>query len=258
MAQKRHTQMGGSTPQFPATCWTQIVSAREGSTQQRHALTATVLQRYWKPVYAALRRKGLPNEDAKDLTQGFFCEIVLGNDLISQADRDRGKFRTLLLTSLDRYVISQHRKATAKKRAPAEGLVSLEGAAEAEGPLPIPDEQASPDEAFAYAWAAELLDEVIVEVRQGLIEDGKELFWKVFRARVLGPILDGSAGPNLGELARSLGIESQRKASNMIVTVRRRFQSALRRRVREYVDSDEQVDLEIAELIETLSASRRR
>ncbi len=82
--------MGGGSDAFQSTCWTEI----RGFTQQdewgRKLLLDQLIGRYGRPVYCYLRRKGLHNEAAKDLTQDFFHDIVLGRDLITKADQARG------------------------------------------------------------------------------------------------------------------------------------------------------------------------
>ncbi len=121
------TTAGGPDRAFRTTHWTEIFDARSDDEPRRHAALEELLGRYWRPVYCYLRSKGHDGEAAKDLTQGFFHEVVLGRGLIQQANRARGRFRTFLLTALDRYATSLHRAEKAKRRMPQGGLVRLEG-----------------------------------------------------------------------------------------------------------------------------------
>lgn len=98
--------MGGYDSRFYTTCWTVIADSNTDDETRNRLIINDLLSRYWKPVCCYLRRKGHDNESAKDLTQGFFCEIVLGRELIKKANKRKGRFRTFLLTALDRYVIS--------------------------------------------------------------------------------------------------------------------------------------------------------
>jgi RNA polymerase sigma-70 factor (ECF subfamily) len=224
-------------------------------THQR-AVIDYLIKKYWKPVYCYLRLKGYDNERAKDLTQGFFHEIVLGKQLIQKADETKGRFRTFLLTALDRYRISVHRCESAGKRHPKQTAISLEGFDE--DCLPIASKEMKPDEAFTYVWSCELLDEVLAEVHQGCLKTGKEIHWKLFHAHVVEPITSGVKPPSIIELCKQFGIHSEEKASNMIVTVKRRFQTAISNRVRQHVDSDEEVMQEISDLMEILSRHSAR
>ncbi len=256
MPRDDRTEMGGHDGAFHTTQWEDIQRARTLDDSRRKDAVGDLLTRYWKPVYCYLRRKGLDNEAAKDMTQGFFHEVVLGRELIQRAESQRGRFRTLLLTALDRYVTSAHRADVARKRRPAAGIVSLDGADGAR--LPEPAHVARPDEAFHHAWAAELLDDVLSELERECVGTGKRKHWEVFRARVLAPIVDNAATVPLAALCEQQGIDSEMTASNMIVTVKRRFQAMLRSRVRSFVNSDEEVEQEILDLIATLSASAAR
>ena len=243
--------MGGANEVFRTTQWSAILLARTADPGRRRAVVGQLLAQYWKPVYCYLRRKGHDNESAKDYAQGFFHEVVLGRELIQQADRERGRFRTLLLTALDRYVTSAHRAEVAQKRRPTSEVVPLE-VVDALGDLEL-SHTATPEEAFNYAWASALLDEVLAEVEAECRRTGTDRHWEVFHARVVRPILGDVAAPGIEELRATYGIDSPARVSNMIVTVKRRFQTVLKRRVRELVGSDLEVDSEIRELMTALA-----
>jgi len=248
------TRIGGSSEAFEQTRWTDISDARTMDAERRRRAVGKVMARYWKPVYAYLRRKGMGNEEAKDLTQGFFAEVVLGRDLIQQADRARGRFRTFLLTALDRFVTSDYRKRAACIRRPEGGILALD--AMADGPPPVPARSAKPDEAFAHAWALQLVEDVLEAVEAACRQAGQVQHWEVFRRTVVAPALSGAEAPAMSRLCEELGIEGPGRASNMNVTVKRRFRSVLRARVRESVESDDEVEREIRDLMEILSRGR--
>jgi DNA-directed RNA polymerase specialized sigma24 family protein len=245
------TEMGGTNEVFRTTHWTEIFSARTLDDTRRRATVEVLLLRYWKPVYCYLRRKGQDNESAKDLAQGFFQDVVLGRELIQRAESSKGRFRTFLLTALDRYVTSEHRAAMAQKRRPEAGIVSLDNLGAVNVPEPSPS--ATPEDAFNQAWASALLDAVLNEVETECRATGKDKHWAVFRARVVGPIMDSAEPVPVPELCKQYDIESEMTASNMIVTVKRHFQNVLRRHVRQFVDSEDEIDQEIGELIGMLS-----
>ena len=78
MKREEYTDMGGVGASFLTTHWSMLEKAGKGQDTDNRALIGMLLERYWKPVYCYVRRKGYNNEDAKDLTQGFFQEVVLG------------------------------------------------------------------------------------------------------------------------------------------------------------------------------------
>jgi DNA-directed RNA polymerase specialized sigma24 family protein len=245
------TQTGGTDERFQPTVWAEILDACTLDPQRQRELIGRIMGKYWKPVYAFLRRKGHGNEEAKDLTQGFFTEVVLGRELIQQADPRKGRFRTFLLTALERYVRGVHRKDVAAVRSPARPLVSLDAAAS--GEPAVPSHEPTPEAAFAQAWASQLLDEVIEAVAASCRQAKQEDYWHVFRRTVLEPTLAGTASPALSELCAELGIENEKRAANMNVTVKRRFRSVLEARVRQSVGSEADVAAEIRELMEILA-----
>jgi hypothetical protein len=236
---------------FHTTHWTEIFDARSGEEPRRSAALEALLGRYWRPVYCYLRCKGYDTEKAKDLTQGFFQEVVLGRGLVEKADRARARFRTFLLRALERYLRSVHRGVVAKRRMPEGGMVRLDGL---EGPtLPELVHYATPVEVFDYAWATALLDRVLGEVATECRESGRVTHWSVFEARVLLPITENAECASLSELCEKLDIASKSTISKMTVAVKRRFRGTLRRHVRQLVDSDSEVDGEIGHLMKVLS-----
>jgi len=243
--------MGGTKSGFQTTHWSEIRNARTHNEARRRIVIDGLIKKYWKPIYCYLRRKGYDNEPAKDLTQGFFHEIVLEKDIAHQADKAKGRFRTFLLTALNHYIISVHRANVASKRHPKDGVVSLEEFDEEAMTLAAKDMK--PEDVFTYVWASVLIDDVLAEVKEGCLLDGKKAYWEVFRARVLDPILTGVKPITVSDLCQRFGIKNKVKVSNMIVTVKRRFQKAVIQRVRQYIDNDEEVKQEIQGLIKILS-----
>jgi len=240
------TSSGAGRSTFQVTNWSEILRAKTDDGSRRRAVVGNLMAAYWRPVYCYLRRKGYGNEVAKDLTQGFFHEIVLERDLFLRADPTKGRFRTFILTSLERYVVDVHRYQTRRKNKPKGELVRLDSTQLAN--VPASRAETTPDQAFCYGWAASLLDEVLAELRQEYCGTGKRLHWEVFRAKTLAPIFQNTRPPSLARLCRRLGIENEAKASDMITTVKRRFRSVLRRRLRKLVGSDAEVEEEIREI----------
>jgi RNA polymerase sigma-70 factor (ECF subfamily) len=236
---------------FQTTLWSEINKAETNDVTKRKIIIGNLLKMYWKPVYCYLRRKGYDNESAKDLTQGFFHEIVLGHNLIQQADQKRGRFRTFLLTALNRYITDVYRRDNAKKRQATDIIVPLDPANLPY--LPTEKSEAGPEKAFYYTWASNLLDEVLAEIKDEYYSAGKPTYWEVFNAKVLIPIFEETKPSSLSNICAKYGIEGQSKASNMIVTVKRRFRVVLKRHIRQLVQSDLEVEDEFCDLLAILS-----
>ena len=198
------TSIGGAAGAFLTTHWS-LIDQAQAKEEGNRALIGLLLNKYWKPVYCYLRRKGYDNEQAKDLTQGFFHEVVLGRGLIQKADQSRGRFRSYLLLALNRYVINVREEETARKRIPPERLVSLDMIDPPD--LPPSVIQSEPEEAFNYAWVSALLEQVLDEVQAKCQERDLTLHWQVFRDRIVRPILNRTQPLSMKAICARYGIE---------------------------------------------------
>jgi len=245
MAYRDWTDMGGIRDKFLSTHWSLVEGVKQQSDREQ-ALMDLLIQRYWKPVYCYLRRKGYPNEQAKDLTQGFFHEVVLNRHLIERANSALGSFRSLLLHALGQYLIDEKRKEGTQTRIPRDKLV----------PLDIPDTEGlaesvqalDPEEGFNYAWRVDLLDRALNEVRESYTAQGMEVHWRLFHDHVLAPILQGRHAPPLRDGFSEYGLDSAAAASHMLTTVKRRLQNVLKRQVRQMALTSEAMDEELREI----------
>jgi DNA-directed RNA polymerase specialized sigma24 family protein len=239
---------------FDMTQWTEISAARTLNPERRRKATGRIMDRYWKPVYAYLRRKGNDHDKSSDLVQGFFIKVI-ERDLIQQADSDKGRFRSLLLTALDRYVRDEYEKETTHKRRPDGGVNSLDAF---DVPPPLPAMDASPQQAYVYAWASQLLDRVLADVEAQSSQAGQQQHWEVFRLTVIEPTLFGAEIPSMPSLCEKLNIDTPKQAAAMNVTVKRRFKRVMRTHVLELVASEAEVESEIGDLMEILSRAGAR
>ena len=247
MVYRDQTSMGGTGNVFLTTHWSLIEDSKSDDGRSR-ALIGLLLDRYWKPVYFYLRRKGHNNEEAKDLTQGFFHEIVLNRGLIQRAEQSKGRFRSFLLHALEQYLIDERQKKTAKKRIPKDKLVCLDTIEEPALPHANPDMTA--EESYNYGWMSALLDRVLSDVEAKCNEQGMGMHWNIFNDRVVQPILKQQASPSLEDICEKYGIADRKKASNMAITVKRCFQAVLQEHVRNTVISDDQTREELQEIMQ--------
>src|SRR2546428_5579300 len=113
-----HSTDGASqSGRFTTTRWSLILSsldARSDDGKAREAL-AQLCRIYWRPIFAFICQRGYSVTDAQDLTQDFFM-VVLKANLFGQADRNRGRFRSLLLRSLQNFLSDAHTRESARKR----------------------------------------------------------------------------------------------------------------------------------------------
>jgi len=246
MRRDDYTDIGGTGEVFLTTHWSLIQGVDSHDQSGNRALIGLLMNRYWKPIYCYLRRKGYNNDQAKDLTQGFFHEVVLERHLIENANVAKGRFRSFLLMALDRYLVNVREAETAQKRMPKGKLVSLDMVEPPKWPLSLMS--SAPEDTFSYAWISDLLERVLEQVEAKCYEDGKAVHWCLFRDRLLHPIIERIDPISTKELCAKYDIEDSSKVSNMIVTVKRRFQAILKQHLRDSVTSDEYVEDEVEEI----------
>lgn len=245
MGYRDRTDMGGVREAFLTTHWSLIEDIKEHEDKDR-ALIGLLLKRYWKPVYCYIRRRGYDNEQAKDLTQGFFHEVVLNRHLVQRADPLKGRFRSFLLHALCQYLAGEQRKENARKRIPPAKLVPLD--AVEPSALPASVQELDPEACFDHVWKAELLNRVLVELQERYVAQGMAAHWYLFRDRLMSPSLEGRDAPSLAQLCRKYGIVNETRASNMLGTVKRQFRSVLQKHIRQTVASSQAAGEELREM----------
>ena len=157
--------MGGPHGRFPSTRLSLLEAAATGTVLPNEALER-VSALYWKPVYRFIRIKFRKNnEDAKDLTQGFFA-AALQRDLFARFDPEKASFRTYLRLAVERFAASQHAAANRQKRG---GGIEFE---------PV-EEQAvtteSPEQVFEREWRRQLFELALDDLRVHCEAHGKRL-----------------------------------------------------------------------------------
>src|SRR3954467_14718784 len=94
---------------FITTRWSVVLTAgatEEGCAEQSRAALAELCRVYWNPVYAFVRRRGHSQDDALDLTQEFFTQLIERCD-VRRADPSRGRFRTWLVHALKSFLANE-------------------------------------------------------------------------------------------------------------------------------------------------------
>ena len=233
---------------MPSTDWSLVANASLLGEQMGLESLNELLSRYRPALKAHLvLKKQLPPAQADDLIQGFLSTKVLDGGLVSRADPGKGRFRTLLLTALDRYVISVIRSEGAKKRSPEQGFVTIDDSSDQLGVVQPP-----PDP-FDVAWAHEIIVEALGRVKAECTASGRSAYWSVFDCRVVAPIFDGVEPVPYEQVVEKFGFRSPTEASNALVTAKRMFVRALRAVVAEYARDEDGIDTEIGELRAILS-----
>ncbi len=112
---------------FQTTHWSVVLGTGLGETAGADAALSNLCQAYWYPVYSYLRRVGHGPEDAEDLTQEFFARL-LTKKFLKGIEPGRGKFRSFLLTALNRFRANERDRENRLKRGGGQKPISLDGA----------------------------------------------------------------------------------------------------------------------------------
>jgi len=237
---------------FPTTQWSLVDVIRQGDEQARHQALERFLIRYLPALNVHLvRTRSVPREDAEDLLQEFVAQRILEKDLVSRVDRGAGKFRTFLLTSLDRFFIDSLRRQRSQKRSPGSDRM-----------VQIDDEQGcwsagdDPAGQFDVAWARSVIGEALQRMQQQCEDSGRTDVWGVFQCRLVDPLLKGVPPIDYDGLVERFGLTSPAQASNVLVTGKRMYARALRSVVAEYATDEEEIESEIRDLQEILARCR--
>jgi DNA-directed RNA polymerase specialized sigma24 family protein len=231
---------------FSTTHWSIVAEAAQDDSPNASDAMAQLCRSYWYPLYAYVRRKGYDAPDAQDLTQEFFARLLARN-FLNVADRNKGKFRSFLLGSMEHFLAREWTKARAQKRGGSQTIFSLD-ALNAETRYRMePVNELTADRIFERRWATTVLEEAMARLADESIASQKgDLFAK------LQPFLSGDNGDDsYGETAASLNMTAG-AIKVAIHRLRQRFGELVREEIARTVAAPAQVDDELRYLVALL------
>jgi len=241
--QTLHTLPGSS--QFPTTRWTLVVAARDPGRKEARSALVSLCERYWYPLYAYLRRRGYPADQAQDLTQEFFMRVLEGRYL-DRADPEKGRFRSFLLTSLKFFVSDEGDRQRALKRGGG-SIVPLEFASGEERYQREPAHDETPERIFERRWALSVLDRVVERLREEFVQHGRAEHFERLKVFLLGQP-DAPYAALAGEMNTSEGA-----LKVAIHRLRKRYRELFRQEIADTVADPAEVETEIRYLAAVLA-----
>ena len=224
-----------------------LSAARQQDTTTAQGALNQLCALYWRPLYFYLRRQGYSEPDAKDLTQGFFHHL-LASDFLKQADPDRGRFRSFLLSSLNNFVANHWARERAQKRGGDCQLISLDfDSAETHYRLE-PATNTSPETLYDRKWAVAILDRTLNRLQAEYNDHGKGDLFETLK--------DCLAGKSDSAPYRELGQKLKMSEGAIKVAVHRlrtRYRELLREEISQTLDNPAEVENELRHLFQTLS-----
>jgi RNA polymerase sigma-70 factor (ECF subfamily) len=231
---------------FVTTHWSVVLEAGQGDSPKASDAIAQLCRQYWYPLYAYVRRKGYGADDASDLIQEYFARLLARNYL-SAADRNKGKFRSFLLGSLEHFLARQWTKAHAQKRGGGQTLLSLDEA-EAENRYSLePTDDWTADKIFDRRWATTLLEQAMARLRTECLVSDKAHFFE----KVEGNLSGENGEANYAELAEALNM-SAGAIKVAMHRLRQRFGELVRNEIAQTVATPREADEELRYLLALL------
>ena len=231
---------------FATTQWSLVLAASAGESPDARMALERLCTLYWYPIFAFVRRQGHSTEDAEELTQGFFARLIEKNDL-GDADRNRGRFRSFLLTSCQHFLSNEYDRARRLKRGGGYVHVPIDIATAEERYERAVAEGETPETLYDRQWCLTLLQSVLDALRQEYRAAGRE---KLFERLAAFLTFDDSAG-SYADVARELSM-TPAAVKVAAYRMRNRYRDALRQYVADTLGSGEEVDDEIRYLMRTL------
>ena len=214
-----------------------ILNAGDLTSEGQQLALARLCETYWRPLYCYTRQRGSSIDDAEDLTQEFFRNLLEKN-VVEHADRDRGKFRTFLLTSMKNFLSNEWRRATAEKRGGGKAPIRLDADAGETLFLTSAIEHSTPETIFDKSWAIATLEEAMLHLEADYDAKGKGDLFRELRLLLWD---DGSA--TYSQLGDQLGM-SEAAVKMAVKRLRERAQEQLRTEITNTVGHSEEVEEE--------------
>lgn len=232
---------------FATTHWSVVLASRDDDDCAAARALEQLCRGYWYPMYAYIRRVGHGVEDARDLTQGFFAD-VLGRGALGKADRTKGRFRSFLLVCLKNYLATERDKILTAKRGGGQALLSLDEEEAERRYRSEPIDEASPDKLVERRWALTVMEQALDRLREEYTADGKAQLFEHLKAA----LFPGETSLPDKQIAERLKA-TESTVRSWLHRMRRRYGELLRQIVADTVASPEEVEAELRFLISVVS-----
>jgi DNA-directed RNA polymerase specialized sigma24 family protein len=238
-------QHGGAA--FATTHWSVVLEAQGESPVAQEALEK-LCRMYWRPTFAFLRRQGISPDEAEDITQGFFAELLERRSL-SAVRKEKGRLRSFLLGGLKYFLANEQRRAMAVKRGKGQRPIPLE---EFRADDRIDLEPADPLTAemiYERKWALTVLDRVLSRLKEEYIAADRAALFDSLKQL----LPDEPGSPSQAEIATRLGM-TKNAVRQAFYRFRQRYQALLREEIAHTVATPGDIEDELRHLIAVLEA----
>ena len=232
---------------FATTHWSIVLTAGQSRAPGASEALEELCRAYWYPLFAYVRRRGYAQHDAQDLTQKFFARFLEKHFLKSVA-RERGKFRSFLLASMNHFLANEWDRVKAQKRGGRVEFVSIDGIrADSDRRFEIAT-NVTPEKIYERQWALTLLDRVLTHLRDEFTATGRAELFNHLKSFLTGD----KTGRTYADIAAELRT-TEGALKTAIHRMRRRYRELLHQEVAQTVASPTEVEVELHALLAALN-----
>ncbi|HMJ90612.1 MAG TPA: sigma-70 family RNA polymerase sigma factor [Candidatus Acidoferrum sp.] len=232
---------------FATTHWSVVATAGKSGSELAQDALETLCRAYWFPIYVYVRRKGHGPDEAQDLTQEFFAQLI-AKEQFRLADQTKGKFRTFLLAMLDYFLAREWNRAHRQKRGGQFTFISIDEQSPEERYRLEPADHDTPEKKFLRHWALMLLKHTMNALQSECEANGKA---RLFRE--VKHVLSGERDADTyAEIGKRLGM-GEGAVRVAVHRLRQRYGELLRQEVAQTVADEAEVDDELKFLMRALS-----
>jgi RNA polymerase sigma-70 factor (ECF subfamily) len=232
---------------FTTTRWSVVLDAQTESPTAQEALEK-LCQIYWPPIYSFVQTKGVDPEEAKDITQEFFADLLEHRNLTA-VRKEKGRFRSYLLGALKYFLADERRRAMAIKRGKGQRLIPLEELSGDQRTEVEPANSITAEQIYERRWACALLQRVLGVLKDEYVAANNAALFDSLKQL----LPDEPGAPSQAEVAGQLGMTSNavRQAFHRF---RQRYQLLLRQEIAHTVATPGDVEDELRHLIAVVRA----
>jgi RNA polymerase sigma factor (sigma-70 family) len=230
---------------FVTTRWSVVLTAQGESPAADEALEK-LCRTYWWPLYGFVRREDYSPEEAQDLTQGFFAQLLERRDL-DAVRQEKGRLRSYLLTALKHFIANARRRAMTIKRGEGRALVSLEELLAREHAELEPADTLTAERIYERRWASTLLDQVLKRLREEYRLAGNAALFE----RLEQMLADEPDRPSQAQVGQNLGM-TENAVAQAFHRFRQRYRELLREEIADTVAAPGDVQDELRHLVTVL------
>lgn len=232
---------------FATTRWSIVAAAGQQPSADSKRALESLCAAYWHPLYAYVRRRVPDVNEAQELTQAFFAELLEKN-YVGSATPQRGRFRSFLLTAFKHFLAKQREKAKAQKRGAGRAPISLDFQSEDSRLSVEPAAGLTAEQFYDQQWAIALLGQIMQRLKGEFEEAANATRFEKLKSFIIAD----HAGTTYAQAAAELNM-SEAAAKQAASRMRRRYRELLREEIAQTVAGPDEVEDEIRNLFTTLN-----